>query len=330
MILSYIGGDISKEFEILNEEVIGKIEEIRIRIGKPALVYIKGAEYALKQGRLIGDRLSDGYKVNEADIRKTLELMSNYSLYAIKEEMKSGYITLPGGHRVGISGKIVAEEGRVKTFSYINGLNIRMSHEIIGCADNIMEYIGFPRISHTLIISPPGCGKTTLLRDIARQLSNGISGKLKGVTVGVVDERSEIAGSYLGIPQNDVGIRTDVLDGCPKAEGMIMFLRSMAPKVIIADEIGNEKDIYAIENILNCGVKIICTIHGYSLKDVLKKPNMQGLMERNIFERYIVLSCKNGIPGYISEIYNKDFSPMKDHGRHGTIHIESYEKEKVI
>lgn len=137
-------------------------------------------------------------------------------------------------------------------------------------------------VCHTLIISPPMCGKTTLLRDLIRQVSDGNT-YLPGMSVGVVDERSEIAGSYQGIPQNDLGIRTDILDCCPKAEGMMMLIRSMSPEVVAVDELGDYEDIHAIESVIHCGCKLFATVHGSSIEDIKRKPLMQRLVQ----ERYL-------------------------------------------
>ena len=136
---------------------------------------------------------------------------------------------------MGIAGKVILEDDQIKNMQYISSMNVRVSHEVVGCADSVLPYITRNReVCHTLIISPPRCGKTTLIRDLIRQISDG-NGYVKGCTVGVVDERSELGGCYLGIAQNDMGMRTDILDGCPKAEGMILLIRSMAPRVLAVD-----------------------------------------------------------------------------------------------
>ena len=264
------------------------LQEIRLRIGKPLFIRHKNTEYTISAtGELYG---GSPYSITENDIQTSLSLMSDYSLYAFEDELKNGYITLPGGHRVGVTGKTVINHNDVATLKYYNGLNIRISHEIKGCADKLITYLTDNNPMHTIIISPPGCGKTTLLRDIIRLFSEG------GFNVSVVDERSEIAGCYKGIPQNDLGPRTDVLDACPKAKGMIMLLRSMSPDIIAVDEAGSRHDFYAIEEIINSGVVLLCTLHGNNPRDIASIPAP--------FKRRIVLSNRLG-SGTIEGIYNE-------------------------
>jgi len=297
--LDYISLNLQEILAPIEDSFFLKLEEIRLRINKP-LILKNNKEYSINRlSKVLTDCIEQGYIVTKEDLSKTIELMSNFSLYAFENELKNGYITIAGGHRVGISGKTVISGGEVKTISHISGINIRLSHQVIGCADEIMPYIYPNEVKHTMIISPPACGKTTFLRDIIRQLSN------IGQTVGLVDERSEIAGAYLGVPQNDIGIRTDILDGCPKAEGMIMLLRSMAPKVIAVDEIGKKEDIHAIDDIISAGVKIICTVHGKSLEELKKREVLSEMLEKKVFERYIILGHQK-----IQSVYDKNFEEM--------------------
>ena len=217
-----------------------ELQEIRIRTGQPLLIQMKGQE------RVLPDPVHP-YLVTKEDIGETMGYICHYSLYAYENELKQGFITVEGGHRVGVAGKVIIENEKVKNIQYISSLNVRISHEVLGCADALIPYITENKqICHTLIISPPCCGKTTLIRDLIRQISDG-NEYIKGCSVGVVDERSELGGCYLGIAQNHLGTRTDILDCCPKAEGMIMLIRSMAPRVIAVDEIGTSEDIHAIE-----------------------------------------------------------------------------------
>ena len=268
----------------------GRPEEIRLRIGQPVVLDTGSRElYWDKQaGRLTGS-MERGYRATEQDIKDVVLYMSNYSLYAFEEELRAGFLTIQGGHRVGIAGKTVCEGGSVKTIRQISFLNIRVAGEHKGCADAVLPYIRRENgIYNTLILSPPGMGKTTLLRDCIRQLSTG-SGSCPGLKVGVVDERSEIAACYLGHPQNDLGPRTDVMDCCPKSEGMLLLLRSMSPQVIGVDELGGGADYEAVEHALHCGCHILGTMHGESMEEMEKKPHLKKWLEQGFFQRYLLI-----------------------------------------
>ena len=291
-----------------------KIYEIRLRVNAPLIVIYQGKEYFLTlEGELTREE-AKAYHVQTEDLKEMLEYISGYSLYAFEEEIRQGFLTIVGGHRVGIAGKTILDGNKIKSLKYISYINLRLSHQIKGCASPILPYIIKNRqICHTLIISPPRCGKTTLLRDLIRQVSNG-NRYMPGVSVGVVDERSEIAGSYQGIPQNDLGIRTDVLDCCPKAEGMMMLIRSMSPEVVAVDELGDYEDIHAIESVIHCGCKLFATVHGSSIEDIKRKPLLQRLMQEKVFERYIVL-YKKDCAGQIKAIYDERGTGLYDASR---------------
>ncbi|MBE3584706.1 MAG: stage III sporulation protein AA [Thermoanaerobacter sp.] len=289
----------------LPPEILEQLEEIRLRQERPlALGLMHRDAFLSPEGNLVSDP-EQAYRVSAGDLERTLQLVTGSSLYALEEELRSGYITLPGGHRVGLTGRAVMEGGRVRTLKYISSLNIRVSREVPGLATPLLPYLidrQVKSIYHTLIFSPPRCGKTTMLRDIIRQLSNGVPElDLPGLTVGVVDERSELAGCYRGVPQRDVGVRTDVLDGCPKAEGMIMLLRSMAPQVIATDEIGREEDIAALEEVFHAGVRVLVTVHGASLAELAVRPALRHLFELKVIQRFVLLGRSRGV-GTVEDI----------------------------
>ena len=260
-----------------------KLYEIRLRVGRPLFLTYDGGECFLRQ------KDTEPYLVTREDLKETLEYVSGYSLYAYEDEIRQGFLSVQGGHRVGVTGKVILDGNRIRGMKYISCINVRLAHEIQGCAEEVLPYIQTrEQIMHTLIVSPPRCGKTTLLRDIIRQMSNGW-GNISGVTVGVVDERSELAGCYQGIPQNDLGMRTDILDGCPKAEGMQLLIRSMSPTVVAVDELGKEEDFRAVESVIHCGCTLLATAHGNSLEDIMEQPFFQKLKSMQVFERYIIL-----------------------------------------
>lgn len=270
-----------------------ELQEIRIRVDKP-LIYQVGNKELINQ-----------YIPRAEDIKTIIQRMSNYSIYAFEEEIKQGYITIKGGHRVGICGRCIIEKNEVKTIKNIGSINIRICREVLSCSDSIMKFIvSNNEVINTIIISPPKCGKTTLIRDITRNISEGMATvNFNGKKVCVIDERSEIGACYNGVPQLQVGIRTDILDGCPKSEGIMMAIRSMSPDVVLCDEIGTNKDMNSILTALNSGVNLITTIHGYGIEDLYSRPVFKEIIENKVFKRAIVLSSRKGA-GTVEYIYD--------------------------
>ena len=310
-ILKFISPDLRNVIRRISIRNLMCTEEIRFRVNKPVMIQNYKGSFFLETTGELKTKPENPVFVNREQIIKTLELISENSIYAFQDEIRNGYITLRGGHRVGITGRAVLDGTGVKNLKEISGLNIRISREVNGCSKEILNYIiqGENDIYNTLIISPPKCGKTTILRDIARNISDGVSQMgLEGLKVGIVDERSEIAACFKGAPQKQVGVRTDVLDACPKQLGMSMMLRSMSPDVIITDEIGSSGDKEALMQVINAGVKIITTAHGYSISQLKLRKEVLAMLEEKVFERLLVLSCKEG-PGTLEEVI--DGSSMK-------------------
>lgn len=291
-----------------------QMREIRLRAGRPLVILWGTREYGFtEKGKLteITPYNQTGlFTVSDRQIRETAECLGGFSLYAAQDELRQGFFTIRGGHRIGVAGKTVLNQKEVGVLKSISSLNIRIAHEVKGCADGIMPLLcENGRFLNTVIVSAPGCGKTTLLRDVIRQLSDGCCEKttgkqLFGITVGVVDERSELGACFQGVPQNDLGMRTDILDGCPKSQGMMMLIRSMTPKVVAVDEIGAGEDIAAVEYVRNCGCGLAATVHAASLEEVKKRPGIGRLFEEGTFERLVFLS-RTGGAGHISGVYDR-------------------------
>lgn len=286
-------------------ENVSGLQEIRLRMEQPVILLINGAETFLSQDGSRGEDPQQAYRPQREEIEQLLEHICHYSLYAYEEGFRQGFLSVSGGHRVGIAGQVVTEaDGSIRTMKNITCLNIRIACQIKGAADAILPWL-YERgqLKNVLIISPPGCGKTTLLRDLIRQVSDGnLYGTGKGVCL--VDERSEIAGCWMGRAQNDVGIRTDVLDACPKAGGMMLLLRSMSPSVIAVDELGGRDDMKALRMVSYCGVKVLATIHGADVEDALNRmgENYDALQ---IFDLFVLLGRENGKP-MVTKIMKKE------------------------
>lgn len=309
------------------------IEEIRIRVDRPVILkYPEGREQILN------------HIITQNEILNILQSLCNNSIYSYQSQICDGYITLQGGHRVGITGNVAMKDGKITNVNYISSLNFRIAREIIGASDEILKEvitrknnassqnsyrninnsimyingnsnnqsnnknsnienndISNLEINNTLIVSKPGCGKTTVLRDLVRNISN------MGFNVSLIDERGEIASMYKGIPQNDIGLRTDVLDNVTKSLGMKIAVRTMAPQVIVADEIGTEGDLEAINYGICSGVKGIFTAHGLDIAELRQNTVLNKLYEEKLFKRIIFLQNR----GKMEKVYFLDRNMYK-------------------
>lgn len=291
-VLAFLPKTIADNVQTIPPTIKSRIEEIRVRINRPIEITSGGMPHFLS------------YTATAEDAVQLLNKISHFSIYTLEEELKRGYVTIAGGHRVGLAGKVILEHGQVKAIQNISSFNIRIAKEKIGIAEPLIPYLYKNQWLHTMIIGPPQTGKTTLLRDIARIISTGDSKSgLIPKKVGIVDERSEIAGCVNGIPQLTFGHRVDVLDACPKAEGMMMMIRSMSPDVLIVDEIGRKEDAEAILEAVNAGIILMMTTHGSSLSEIQQRPSLQTILKLSIFSRYIELNRDSG-PGTITNIKN--------------------------
>lgn len=300
-ILKYFPNNIKLLLEKELQDKKDSLEEIRIRVQKPIILKFNSTEKIVR------------YLITQEEILNILQYVCENSIYSYQKQIAEGFVTVTGGHRVGIAGSCVIENGKVININYINSLNFRISRQVIGSGEKILENIlnlENNSILNTLIVSPPGCGKTTILRDLIKQISSGIKvWKFKGINVGLADERSEIAALYKGVPQNEIGIKTDVMSNLPKNIGLKMLIRSMAPQVVVADEIGTEEDMEVINYAICSGCKGIFTAHGENLDDLYLNPIIKELINNHVFEMIIFLDKK--IKGEIKESYILDKKQMQ-------------------
>jgi len=276
------------------------LNEIRLRANCPVLVSVGGQNrFLTKTGASTKVRNDNElFMVSRAEIDSILHKAANYAVYAVNEQIKQGFLTMKGGIRIGLVGEVVQEHGVVTTIKNVNALNIRIPHQVRGCSYPTLPYVlGDTRPYSTLVIAPPGCGKTTLLRDLSWQISD----KYNLLNTLVLDERGEIAAAHLGECQLDVGPFTDVSSGCSKQYGFENGIRSMRPDVIITDEIATAADIEMIRVATRSGVAVIASVHASGIDEIRKKPNFRELIDVGIFERYVVLEGLGKISGIFDE-----------------------------
>ncbi len=269
--------DLADRLEWLKTDEIMSVEELRLRRGYPMNILLPDGECPV-----------GGRQVTESDLRKVLELASRASAHTVLEQAKSGFVTLRGGHRIGICGTVNRHDGKVVSLRYLSSLSIRVAREMEGQAADLIPQITEKGVFlSTLILGAPGSGKTTLLRELIRTLSDGHG--TKAHRIGVADERGEVAALWQGEAQFRIGRRTDVLDGCPKAEGLSILLRAMNPEILAMDEITHPDDVAAIVEAAGCGAALLATAHGGSTDDLVRRPVYRALMNEHIFQRVIVL-----------------------------------------
>lgn len=285
-----------KNIALADAEAPERTEEIRLYSGKEAAVVKKSGIYFISESGECVAR-GRGAVFSPSEIREIVKMLCDNSIYSSQDKLKNGFLSLEGGHRAGVTGRCVTENNRITHITDISSVNIRIAREVRGAALKIINYIAQDTVKNTLIISPPGCGKTTMLRDTARLLG----GERCMKRVAVADERGELAALKGGIPMNDVGALTSVLDSCPKYEGMMSLLRSSSPEVMITDEIGSESDAEAVMQAVKSGVAVICSAHAATIDGVKKRAGIKKLCDEGVFEAYILLSRRCG-PGTVEEI----------------------------
>lgn len=283
-ILEYLPLCIREIMKQTLETVGDNLLEIRVRCGMPLIVCTSHGNFAVCSDGNISPAIGGAYIVSETDVKQIFQAVCENSVYAFTDAIKQGFVTIKGGHRVGLTGRAVTDGKTVENFREISSLNIRIAREVIGSANSILNSILKPdKVINTLIVSPPMGGKTTVLRDLSRQISN------YGIKTAIVDDRGEIAAVHHGVPQNDVGVQTDVIENAPKSQGVIMMLRSMSPQLIVTDEISTAQDADALMQCFGTGVAVIASTHGTSVEEVMQRKNIAPLLGNIGFRQVIVL-----------------------------------------
>lgn len=258
----------------LEDRLKAGCEEIRLRAGRAPCISMAGHE-----------ELVNAAPVSPEELRETLSRAARYSVHSYGEALKNGFVPLEGGHRLGVCGAASVQEGHIAGIRVVSSLNLRVAGQAVGSADAVLPQLFCKsKLCSALIISPPGYGKTTLLRDLLRQISES------GTRVAVADERGELAALHGGIPQFDVGPFTDILDGCPKAEGVMTLIKTMSPEVVALDEVTAAADVEAVAYACHCGVTVLATAHAADLQDLKRRPLYQKMLACQVFARVVEIS----------------------------------------
>lgn len=278
------------------------INEIRIRADKPIVLLI-GSQRTFLSHSGTTSNIKEAIFASKVMVEDIIFRASECSIYSVNEQIKKGFIVTKGGIRLGIGGDLIEENNTIKTMTNFSSVNIRLPHEIKNCSLSAFDYlIDENKVYNTLVMSPPGAGKTTFLRDFVRQLSE----RNYAYNVLVLDERGELDIGTLGC----IGNFADKISFAKKSVGFENGIRSLSPNIIVTDELGQEEDIDAVNYAINCGVTVFASVHCDTIDNFLRKPNFEKIIKNKLFQRYVLLSMKNG-PGTLEGIYNENFSRVR-------------------
>ncbi len=287
-LLNYLPPSLQGPLLRLDPEIKSVAQEIRLRAGSPLSITVSGSQFFINKNGTCMLPKSDCLKVKSEEIDECFLKLCNHSVYSHNEELCEGYIMLEGGHRAGICGRVYLKNGRIETVRDISSINLRIAKEVCGCADKIINSFDSGGI---LICGGPGTGKTTLLRDIARQLAGGATGKC--LKVAIIDSRGEIAAVSGGVPMVKLGNTCDILTACPKGKGIEIALRTLFPDIIIFDELGDMEEVNAVKQSFNSGVTVITSAHAGDINDLKKRSQINSLLESGAITKIVMCSGKN-------------------------------------